>query len=74
MFCWAGLRDSFEEFGNIAANFPLRLMGHPLSCITLILTDARYSEIYILGDLNCGILSNPKEVPTTHLLIINWHN
>ena len=24
--------------------------------------DARYSEIYILGDLNCNILSNPPEV------------
>ena len=33
--------------------------------------DARYSEIYILGDLNYNILSNPKEVHTTHLLIIN---
>ena len=30
--------------------------------------DARYSEIYILGDLNCNILSNPLEVHTTHLL------
>ena len=30
--------------------------------------DARYSEIYILGDLNCNILSNPPEVHTTHLL------
>ena len=30
--------------------------------------DARYSEIYILGDLNCNILSNPPEVRTTHLL------
>ena len=30
--------------------------------------DARYSEIYILGDLNCNILSNPPKVHTTHLL------
>ena len=30
--------------------------------------DARYSEIYILGDFNCNILSNPPEVHTTHLL------
>ena len=30
--------------------------------------DARYSEIYILGDLNCNILSKPPEVHTTHLL------
>ena len=30
--------------------------------------DARHSEIYILGDLNCNILSNPLEVHTTHLL------
>ena len=43
--------------------------------------DARYSEIYILGDLNClsgsdlNILSNPPEVHTTHLLdlmVINY--
>ena len=30
--------------------------------------DARYSEIYILGDLNCNILSNPPEVHTTYRL------
>ena len=30
--------------------------------------DARYSEIYIVGDLNCNILSDPPEVHTTHLL------
>ena len=30
--------------------------------------DARNSEIYILGDLNCNILSNTPEVHTTHLL------
>ena len=30
--------------------------------------DASHSEIYILGDLNCNILSNPPEVHTTHLL------
>ena len=30
--------------------------------------DARYSEIYILWDLNCKILPNPPEVHTTHLL------
>ena len=30
--------------------------------------DARYSEIYILGDLNCNILSNLPKVHTTHLL------
>ena len=69
MFWWAGLRDSFEEFGNIAANFPLRLMGHPLSYITFHTpTDVRYSEIYILGDLNYNILSNLKEVHSTHFI------
>ena len=30
--------------------------------------DARYSEIYILGDFNCNILSNPPEVHTTYRL------
>ena len=30
--------------------------------------DAKYSEIFILGDLLCNILSNPPEVHTTHLL------
>ena len=30
--------------------------------------DARNSEIYILGDFDCNILSNPPEVHTTHLL------
>ena len=30
--------------------------------------DARYSEIYRVGDLNCNILSDPPEVHTTHLL------
>ena len=30
--------------------------------------DARYSEIYILGDLNCNILLNSPELQTTHLL------
>ena len=30
--------------------------------------DARHSEIYILGDLNCNIFSNPPEAHTTHLL------
>ena len=30
--------------------------------------DARYSEIYILGDFNRNILSNTPEVHTTHLL------
>ena len=62
MFCWAGLRDSFEEFGNIAANFPLRLMGYPLSYIILHTpTDDRNSEIYIPRDLNYNILSNSKD-------------
>ena len=30
--------------------------------------DARYSEIYILGDFNRNILSKTPEVHTTHLL------
>ena len=30
--------------------------------------DAGNSEIYILGDFDCNILSNPPEVHTTHLL------
>ena len=30
--------------------------------------DTKYTEIYILGDLNCNILSNTPESHTTHLL------
>ena len=60
-----------EEFGNIAANFSLRLIRHPFSYIHVTLhtqTDSRYYKIYILGDLNCNFLSSPLEVHTTHLL------
>ena len=58
-----------EEFGNIAANFSLRLIRHLFSYITLhTRTDSRYYKIYILGDLNCNFLSSPLEVHTTHLL------
>ena len=52
-----------EEFGNIAANFSLRLIGHPFSYITLH-TPADSRNL----NLNANFLSNPLEVHTTHLL------
>ena len=60
-----------HEFGNIAATFSLRLIGHPLSSYRTLHASDRFQVLrnsIHKGDLNCNFLSNPLEVHTTHLL------